>query len=612
MTSENEDFDIFFDEYSKSLTSDINTISILFKKFEVYLNSILRINDWFRRIKDGKRVNEAAIESTITTLSKYMNIIYEYYAKIEKQEILNNIDINYYFVDVMTTAIIILYSYIYEYNIIDVDKHFLMDNITINYQGILIIIMKRIISNCYVIDEVIKNEELLFKFKDIIYKNEPRCRRFVQSQMIVIIEFINKISVFYKIQPLNSRYVTIPKYTGICWFISFIVGICYSDKNKQLLLNKFDENKGNYKKDEPITNLSANEIFTTLIYRIIKEITENTKTYDEIPEKTMNELNIYLKETPIKFLIKLLQEYHENKNELPHEYSFIYEYINNKKIENGSYEPYELDEYKKLGIFGIQSYSYFFLNILYKFLNINSLYLIKGENGIYTYDTNNENPDVLIVKNLEFEVKSDISQHINSSKNAGYNINYTNIDDKIKYTPELIIYNNNTYELDYILYGNEKFNSWQNTGHTIVALNYNKEEYFYDSKYFIREYNYNNEKVRFPCPLLKHKWKDGFISNKSKFCIKKCFYAEINENSVLYRHTRDISSDNMCYKGNDNNICCYVKVSDEMTGGNNKYRKTNNKVEFTYKNRIYVRNIYLNSKNKKYIKLNNEYMLLTK
>ena len=141
MTSENEDFDIFFDEYSKSLTSDINTISILFKKFEVYLNSILRINDWFRRIKDGKRVNEAAIESTITTLSKYMNIIYEYYAKIEKQEILNNIDINYYFVDVMTTAIIILYSYIYEYNIIDVDKHFLMDNITINYQGILIIIM---------------------------------------------------------------------------------------------------------------------------------------------------------------------------------------------------------------------------------------------------------------------------------------------------------------------------------------------------------------------------------------------------------------------------------------------------------------------------------------
>ena len=41
MTSENEDFDIFFDEYSKSLTSDINTISILFKKFEVYLNSAI-------------------------------------------------------------------------------------------------------------------------------------------------------------------------------------------------------------------------------------------------------------------------------------------------------------------------------------------------------------------------------------------------------------------------------------------------------------------------------------------------------------------------------------------------------------------------------------------
>jgi hypothetical protein len=611
MTSVNDNFDVFFDEYKMSSKSDINNVSILFKNFEVYLNSILRLNEWFRRINNGKRVNEAAIECTITTLSKYMNIIYEYYAKIEKEEILNNIDINYYFIDVMTTAIIILYSYIYNFNIIEVDHHFLMDNTKINYQFILIIIMKRIISNCYVIDEVIKDEELLFKFKDIIYKTEPKCRRFVQSQMIVIIDFINKISVFYKIQPLNSRYVTIPKYTGICWFISFIVGICYSDKNKQLLLNKFDENETNYKKDELITELTANQIFTTLIYRIIKEITETTKTYDKIPEKTMNELNIYLKETPIKFLIKLLQDYNENKEQFPHEYSFINEYINKKEQENGSYKPYELEEYKKLGIFGIQPYNYFFLNILYKFLNINSLYLIKGKDGIYTYDTDNKDPDVLIVKNEKFNVQGIILLHINSSREAGYDINYTNIEEKITYTPELITYNNNNYELDYILYGNEEFNSWQNTGHAIVALNYNNEEYFYDSKYFIREYNYNNEKLRFPCPLLKNKWKDGFISNKSKFCIKKCFYAEINENSNLYRTTKNLSEDNMCYKGDDNTICCYVKVS-EMTGGNNKYKKTNNKVEFTYKNRIYVRNIYLNSKNKKYIKLNNEYILLSK
>ena len=61
-----------------------------------------------------------------------------------------------------------------------------------------------------------------------------------------------------------------PKYTGICWFVSFIVGITYSDKNKELLLNKSTINNVNCKKDIDIFKLSAKEIFTTLIYRIIR------------------------------------------------------------------------------------------------------------------------------------------------------------------------------------------------------------------------------------------------------------------------------------------------------------------------------------------------------
>ena len=42
-----------------------------------------------------------------------MNIIHNYYAKISHDIIQYNIDINYHFIDTMTTAIIILYSYIY-------------------------------------------------------------------------------------------------------------------------------------------------------------------------------------------------------------------------------------------------------------------------------------------------------------------------------------------------------------------------------------------------------------------------------------------------------------------------------------------------------------------
>jgi hypothetical protein len=40
-------------------------------------------------------------------------------------------------------------------------------------------------------------------------------------------------------------------------------------------------------------------------------------------------------------------------------------------------------------------------------------------------------------------------------------------------------------------------------------------------------------------------------------------------------------------------------------------KSLNNKIEFQYKNKKYIRNIYINSK-KKYVKLNNEYILLSK
>ncbi len=55
--------------------------------------------------------------------------------------------------------------------------------------------------------------------------------------------------------------------------------------------------------------------------------------------------------------------------------------------------------------------------------------------------------------------------------------------------------------------------------------------------------------------------------------------------SKLYLTTRDFTEDNICYTSNTDIICCYVKVSDEITGGNKDYKITNNKVEFQYKNK---------------------------
>ena len=324
-----KEYNTFFESQIIQEISDINNVEILLQKLEDYLNSILREIPWFRNNKwqySKIKPSKEQINDTIIILTRYMNIIHNYYAKISHDIIQYNIDINYHFIDTMTTAIIILYSYIFNYNIYDVENH-VIDNIY--HPSILIFFMRKIINNCYVIDYSIEDKDLLFKFKDVIYNKPPECRKSVETQTKLVVEFINKISVFYKIQPLNTRYVTMPKYTSICWFVSFIVSITYSDKNKKLLLDKLTENERNYKKDINISELTSNEIFTTLIYRIIKEITEDTKRYCDIDETSMNELNIYLKETPIQFLIKIVNEYYEsqNKSGFPHEYSFIKDYI---------------------------------------------------------------------------------------------------------------------------------------------------------------------------------------------------------------------------------------------------------------------------------------------
>ena len=108
-----EEYDIFFNEYKIKGESDINDVEKLLNIFENYLDSILRDNTWFRNIdKLSKNIpTKEVLENTKENLTKYMNIIHNYYAKIDHYTIKENIDINFHFVDIMTTAIIILYSY---------------------------------------------------------------------------------------------------------------------------------------------------------------------------------------------------------------------------------------------------------------------------------------------------------------------------------------------------------------------------------------------------------------------------------------------------------------------------------------------------------------------
>ena len=608
-------YDNYFTKYSKVSKSNINDVLKILKKFKKYLDTI------YLNISEFKP--NTNYDNIIETLKNYMNIIYNYYDKIQISQLENNININYQFIDVMTIAIIILYSYIF-FN----DKTKIIKN---KKDTTFKFIMHKILIKYYAGISSPINKKTFYKFKIIIYNNKP-------NQKSYIIDFINKISKFNKIKPSNKRYFTIPQYTGICWFIAFIVGICYSDKNKELLIKKFNSNKKNYKKDEPIANLSAKQIFTTLIYRIIKEITENGKRYDEIDGKTINELNIYLKETPIKFLIKLMNEYYynPNKDDYSKEYIFIKDYINEmqfnltkkyfinkikiinnkikekginkndirkdiiklkeiypydyyyfyhlfdnykklfnsyildnflivlrlrnmkpisinkfKKITGINYKPLTIDNYKKLGDFGLATYDNIFLKALYKFLNINCLYLIKTKNKFYTCENNNTIPDIILI----------------SIDNDNYIIDNISLDvkeiiDKITYeSTDIIYYKGHKYAIDYILHSSDQNNSWDNSGQVIVALNYNNEEYLYDSSYFIKKYIHKNKTLRYSCPLLKKEWKKDFVSSKkTKFCIKKCFHTNLNHKSKIHNDYKHVNTESMCYTFNNEITCCYVKV----------------------------------------------------
>ena len=607
----------YFNKYSKVSKSNINDVLKILNKFKKYLDTI------YLNISEFKP--NTNYDTIIETLKTYMNIIYNYYDKIQISQLENNININYHFIDVMTIAIIILYSYIFFNN----NKTKIIKN---KKDTTFKFIMHKILIKYYAAISSPITIKTLYKFKNIIYTNKPK-----PNQKKYIIDFINKISKFNKIKPSNKRYFTIPQYTGICWFISFIVGICYSDKNKELLIKKFNFNKKNYKKDETIANLSAKQIFTTLIYRIIKEITEVHKRYDEIDEKTINELNIYLKETPIKFLIKLMNEYYynPNKDDYSKEYNFIKDYINQKqydltkkyfikkikiinqkfkekgsnndiindiirlkeiypydyyyfndlfnnyiklynfyvkndktkinlfdkeipisidkfkKITGVNYKPLTINNFLKLGNVGLHRYNNLFLKVLYKFLNIDSLYLIKTYNKFYTYENNDTIPDIILI-----DIDNDyyIIDNIKAAM-------LKEIVDKITYeSTDIISYKGHKYAIDYILNFSDVDNSWKKAGHVNVVLNYNNEEYFYDSSYSIKKYIHKNKTLRYSCPLLKKEWKKDFVYKKTKFCIKKCFHTNLNDKSKLFNDFKNAANENICYSSNNKNICCYVKV----------------------------------------------------
>ena len=103
------DYNIIFDIYNENLQiiddDKIKHMPQLLGHFYNYLNSlILVLND---------KITKKEIINRKESLLKNINIILDFYIKIDINKKISNFHINYLFIDLMTLAIIILYSYIH-------------------------------------------------------------------------------------------------------------------------------------------------------------------------------------------------------------------------------------------------------------------------------------------------------------------------------------------------------------------------------------------------------------------------------------------------------------------------------------------------------------------
>ena len=104
---------------------------------------------------------------------------------------------------------------------------------------------------------------------------------------------INTIKDIY-IEP-DIKYVTIPQYGNICWFISMITGISYSDESRKLITSVLGDSIN-----------ETNKYFYNFIKYIKDEISEKKLEYNKSNYKDFCNIYIKLKEEPLFLLNKII------------------------------------------------------------------------------------------------------------------------------------------------------------------------------------------------------------------------------------------------------------------------------------------------------------------
>jgi hypothetical protein len=305
--------------------------------------------------------------------------------------------------------------------------------------------------------------------------------------------------------------ITIPQFTGTCWFNALLMTLFYSDGVREFLKKqiKTGEIKKNNKK----------------LYSVLKDVLENRHL------NINNQDSVYFNELKPENILKILHEednktfYFNPDNHTGHwgEYYLVrlLEYIGMKK--NSLFLEYVDDD----------SYPSFYYSVLNgePDLVIEKTYKDEKKSFFWRYTSKSmkfkvpADPDVLIVTNM-------FTKSITKSTK---NIAIKNDDpkDKIK---EIITYNGSQYKLDGMLLTNFNFNQCSK-GHQIAGVTCKDKRYMYNGWITGTADPAKKGEVSFrsPCSLMKYDWLD----NKHNFCISKksCGLEQTNDKTDLCFNT---------------------------------------------------------------------------
>jgi hypothetical protein len=361
-----------------------------------------------------------------------------------------------------------------------------------------------------------------------------------------------------------------------------LTALTYSDRNKKLLINKYDKIKTIVLDD--LNKITAKTdytiIFNTLVYYIINNVTKDFKTYNA--SDMQSDCNIFtnFKKYPILFLKKLINDMDDfcktivaekiKKTEKP---DTLFRSLS-KRLFNSQSTKYENEmvEFYKRKLFedplnprnyiyesiltkkyGMFPYYYSIIKMFYSFLNIRCMYVYKIKDKYFKLKGDiHLDYDIIIIDNELNIMYDDIIEHIED------------VTTEILNQKDSIIYNKNKYELDYLLQGTDLNKSADDMGHCISAIHYNDEEYYHDgSNKFTYKRCKKDENIYIPCSLIKEKWKNKIDTNTC-YRLAKCTYNIEYKDKIIDPKINDIIRNsiysNICFTKDTRYKLCYVKV----------------------------------------------------